>query len=418
MQRVFFIILLLLWFVSCSERTVKEINNNPIADSLTKDLNDVYKSGCLSGFSVAIVNENGTVYKRGFGYADIENKKPYTENTIQNIASISKTLIGIALLKAQELGKLKLDDPIDKYLPFKVVNPYYPNSPITIRSLSNHTSSIVDNVFYDKKDYFLKPNQDLSKLKFNASEAGFNNCDSIISLNLFLQNLLTKKGKWYKETVFSKHKPTEVYQYSNIGATLAAYIIELATGESFDKFTETNIITPLKMNTSGWKFEDIDFSNYSHLYYTPDTLLPYYSMISYPDGNFITSSNDLGKYLTELIKGYNGQGILLTKESYKEFFREQLSEKNFLTKRTDDPNDDSYNVGIFIGFCFNGNIGHTGSDPGVETIMLFNPITNTGRLLITNTDIDKTEAEDEFNSIWKILETYEVRFSTKKLKTK
>ena len=114
MQRVFFIILLLLWFVSCRERTAKGINNNPIADSLTKDLNDVYKSGRLTGFSVAIVNENGTVYKRGFGYADIENKKPYTENTIQNIASISKTLIGISLLKAQELGKLKLDDPIDK----------------------------------------------------------------------------------------------------------------------------------------------------------------------------------------------------------------------------------------------------------------------------------------------------------------
>ena len=55
------------------------------------------------------------------------------EVTIQNVASVSKTIVGIALLKAQELGKLKLDEPINKYLPFKVFNPKFPNENITIR---------------------------------------------------------------------------------------------------------------------------------------------------------------------------------------------------------------------------------------------------------------------------------------------
>jgi CubicO group peptidase (beta-lactamase class C family) len=69
--------------------------------------------------------------------------------------------VGIALLKAQELGKLNLDDPIQKYLPFKVVNPNFSQIPITIRHLATHTSSILDNEFYLSKNYFLKPNQNL-----------------------------------------------------------------------------------------------------------------------------------------------------------------------------------------------------------------------------------------------------------------
>ncbi len=408
------IILVLFVMASCNEPSAKKSNQNAVSDSLTNELNNIYKLGRLSGFSVSIVNEKGMVYKNGFGYADIENKKPYTENTIQNIASISKTFIGIALLKAQEMGKLKLDDSINKYLPFKVINPNHPNLPITIRSLCNHTSGIVDNDFYYKNDYFLKPNQDLSKLKFNTHRIGFNVYASAISLKFFLQNLLTAKGKWYNKKNFSKQKPGEIYQYSNIGATLEAYIIEVATRESFDKFTEKNITVPLKMNASAWKFADVDFSNYSHLYHTPDTLFPYYGMISYPDGNFITSCSDMVKYLSELIKGYNGHGNLLTKESYKEFYRQQLSEKNFIEKRTTDPNDESYNIGIFIGFAINGNIGHTGSDPGVETIMFFDPKTNVGQILISNTDIDKKEAENEFNSIWNKLEIYAKKILTEK----
>ena len=340
-------------FVSCNNRKADTNNQSLIKDSLTNELNEMYKAGQFNGFSVAIVNENGTLYEKGIGYANAATKQDYTENTIQNIASISKTFIGIALLKAQEMGKLKLDDPINKYLPFEVSNPYFPEMPITIRQLTTHTSSIVDNEFYGQKDYHLKPGQDLKNVKliFDGIEM-FNHPDSIISLKDFLQNLLTKNGKWYKKNSFLERKPGEIYEYSNIGATLAAYIVELATKESFDKFTVNHILKPLKMEASGWRFEDTDFSKYSRLYLTPDTLLPYYSMITYPDGNFITSANDMSKYLTELIKGYVGKGSLLTKESYSEFYKTQLNAKHFLERDEQNPYNDSYNVGVFIGFSF------------------------------------------------------------------
>jgi len=110
------------------------------------------------------------------------------------------------LLKAQELGKLKLDDPINKYLPFKVVNPNFPNIEITIRHLATHTSSIVDNNFYLSKNYFLKENQDLNgrHLVFDETQV-FNPKDSIVSMEMFLNNLLTEKGKWKTKEIYTKN---------------------------------------------------------------------------------------------------------------------------------------------------------------------------------------------------------------------
>ena len=142
-----------------------QIENKTIslADSLTNELKEIHNQGHINGFSVAIVNQDKLLYQNGFGYSDIISKKQYSSNTIQNIASISKTLIGIALLKAQEMNKLKLDDPVNKYLPFKVINPNHPNIEITIRHLATHTSSIKDTEFYGNKAYVLKEDVVLSK---------------------------------------------------------------------------------------------------------------------------------------------------------------------------------------------------------------------------------------------------------------
>jgi CubicO group peptidase (beta-lactamase class C family) len=400
---------LFLVIISCSStKKTGTVRLNPVKDSLTNELHEVYKQKQFNGFSVAIVNENATLYEQGIGYADVEAKKNYTANTIQNIGSISKTLVGIALLKAQELGKLKLDDPINKFLPFKVNNPFFPETPITIRNLATHTSTITDNEFYLKRNYILKPGQDLANLKlFLDDEQVINPYDSLISLKAYLQNVLSTEGAWYKKEDFLDRKPGEIFEYSNVATAVAAYIIELATGEKFNEFTAKYILRPLNMNASGWKFEEVDFSKYARLYQTPDTVLPFYSLITYPDGNFITSANDLAKYLTELIKGFAGHGTILSKESYQEYYRQQLSAPNFLKRNERNPYSDEYNVGIFIGFSFTGNIGHTGGDPGVSTIMFFDPKTKVGRLLIVNTNINDKKGNDEFYNIWNTLEKYQ-----------
>lgn len=409
MNKFYTIIFSIIILASCKNGNQSKQNQSDVQkDSLTTEITNFSKSGLFNGFAVSIVNEKGTLYQKGFGFSDAEQNKKYTDSTIQNIGSISKTFVGLALLKAREMGKLKLDDPINQYLPFKVENPNFLNTEITIRHLATHTSSIVDNEFYLSKNYYLKENQNFDNVSLVFDEMQmFNPADSMVSMQDFLINTLVKNGKWHNDETYSRNKPGEIYEYSNTGTTLAALVLEMATGESFDVFTKKHILEPLKMEASGWHFRDVNFKNHSKVYANPKTALPYYSIATYPDGNFITSVHDLSLYLTELIKGYNGNGTILRKDSYKEFFRPQLEAQHFNERNERNPYNESYNVGIFIGFGYSGYIGHTGGDPGIASMLFFDPKNNIGRILIVNTSFSGKEGSKAFFGIWNLLEQYQ-----------
>ena len=76
------------------------------SDSLSAELLSLYQSADLPGFAVAIVDSEGLRYQQGFGLADRNSQKPYTSKTIQHIGSVSKTVVGLALVKAIETGAL------------------------------------------------------------------------------------------------------------------------------------------------------------------------------------------------------------------------------------------------------------------------------------------------------------------------
>lgn len=389
--------------LSCNQRLY--VAQQPIGvddwSALTNDLFEIQKQGHINGFSVAIVNENETLYEQGFGFADKATGQPYTENTLQHIASVSKTMIGIALMKAQELGKLKLDDPIQSYLTFDVANPYYPDEPITIRHLATHTSTIVDTEHYMNYAWILKKNQDLTSVNTDYPDQQLNPAATAIPMEDFLKMVLSKQGMYYeKEDGFLQKKPGELFEYSNIGAALAALVLEKATGESFDVFTTKHILKPLGMLSSGWSFDAIEMANHSRLYSNPETLLPFYTCITYPDGGLITSSSDIAKYLTELIQGYSGNGTLLSKESYQVLFTEQLQDQHFLERNENHPYNDEYNTGIFMGFSAKGYVGHAGGDAGVGTWMFFDKKTKTGRFIVKNTDANNRAEELAYYAVW------------------
>jgi CubicO group peptidase (beta-lactamase class C family) len=370
---------------------------------LTSELEQIAQRNHINGFSVAIVNSDSILYTHGFGFADVSNQKKYTSHTVQNIASISKTCIGLALLKAQEMGKLNLDDPINKFLPFEVTNPHFPEEFITIRHLASHTSTIKDASQYERNGYVLR-NPINGQAKVNKN---FRSPDDLMNYDLFLKKILSSKGEWYKRKNFINKRPGEIFEYSNIGAGLAALVLENAVGQPFSEFTKTHIFDPLEMSNTGWFLNEVDDSKHSKLYAERDMELAPYQLVNYPDGGLITSSTDLGKYLSELISGYNGNGTLLNAESYKELFSPNLNEENH-KNRSDSAYNDEYNMGIFIGMSATGQIGHSGGDPAVTTLMFFNSKTNTGKLLIANTELSK-EGITEFIDIFKTLASYETK---------
>lgn len=393
--------------------TAQPIHHRAAQDSLTAELEALRNQGHFIGFGVAIVNRQGALYQHGFGFADAHARTPYGIHTIQNIASVSKTLVGLALLKAAELGRLNLDDSVNKYLPFRVVNPAFPKVPITLRHLATHTSSIRDNDFYLRKNYYLKPGQDLTGMPLTFEDDQILiPADSAVTLPVFLKAVLTPQGKWYQTKSFLSRRPGELYEYSNVGATLAAYVVEVATGQPFPAFSARYLTRPLHMRASGWNFGEVAMAQYSRLYQTPTVALPYYGLTTYPDGNFISSVADMSRYLRELIRGYQGKGTVLRPASYRELFRPQLAAGNFEDRNERNPYSESYNVGIFIGFGYTGFIGHTGGDPGVVTLLFFDPKSGIGRFLMLNTSLTDKASQSAMYKIWNTLAKYQNRIGS------
>ncbi|WP_271782946.1 serine hydrolase domain-containing protein [Aquimarina algiphila] len=374
-------------------------------DALDKTLNSIYEKGHLPGFAVALVTPSGITFQKGYGYANKETKEPYTIETVQNIGSVSKTFIGVALMKAIELEKLTLDMPINEILPFAVNNPKYPDVPITVKHLATHTSSILDTENYNKSYVFENLNE-ITPEKFEKNE--YKELKVIAknkryALKDFLINHLTKDGLWYSKKNFLKNRPGERYEYSNSGSALLAYIIEEATGVPFVKFTQEYILNPIEMSASGWSYTAIDKSKHAKTYYQSGNKVPEYSLITYPDGGFRTSITDLSKYLNTMMKGYYGEeSSILKKNSYEKMMTPKLTKKQYNTKELKD------NQGLLWESKPSGTIGHNGSDPGIFTLMYFKKQDRAGGIIFTNTDIDgNIEASESIQQIWIQIRKYQ-----------
>ena len=346
------------------------------------------KEAGIAGLGAAIIVNKKVVWTKGYGFADKEHAVPFTPNTIMNIGSISKTFTGAALMHAVQEGKLSLDEDINSYLPFKVVNPFFPSERITLRQLATHTSSITDrSSVYETVYHYGR--------------------DSPEPLGQFLKDYFTFNGKNYSEDNFLNVKPGTHREYSNIAAGLVGYIVEIAVGEKLNVYTQQHIFSPLKMENTGWFLSEIAIANHSKLYVAQGITIPIqlYGETTYPDGGVRTSVADLSKFFIALLNDGEYEGTrILKKELAEEMLRFQYTESN----KPDNVNlngEDSVNSGIFWASKFDvTRIGHNGSDPGVMTMMLSDLPKEVGVILFVNTSLSEQDSGyygDIFDGIWK-----------------
>jgi len=345
-----------------------------------KQLTSLFDSLKVPGGAVLVFTKDKVLYKKEIGYANIEMKIPYTLDTVTNIASISKTFIGGSLAKAQEDGLLSLDEDINDILPFKVVNPYFPNGKITLKNLASHTSGIED---------------DETKYIYSYSAYGAKN----MTLKDFLYSYLNPEGKWYSRDNFSNNKPGTSFSYSNIGSALAGYCIEARSKMTYADYVRKNIFEKLSMNNSGWNRSEfklanialnysklrIDFTNHTESMGATLEPMPAYELITYPDGGVMTTVNDLSKYLQAIMKR---QDTFITAKSIDLMLQKQFNDTNVPPecKETDE------NIGLFWSYSGEKVWGHTGSDPGVDTSMYVNS-NNVGLIAFINTDDSSLDGE-------------------------
>ncbi|MEX2411888.1 MAG: serine hydrolase domain-containing protein [Candidatus Paceibacterota bacterium] len=382
---------------SCKEKgnVVQNGQSNFAIDSLIVELNDFQKTEVLPGFAVSIFTKDTILFQEGFGYSNLKSKSPYSVDNVQIIASITKTLLGVAVMKLVEDGKLDLEDSINDIIPFKVKNPFYPNEKITIRHLATHTSTIGDTKNSDKGYRFEKP-LELEKFSDDYIEIlPLLNKTEKYSMSQFLEKKLTKNGEWHEKQVFLNERPGTKYEYSNLGIALLAYIIEIKKGESFDEFTEELLLNPLGMNSSTWKLEKAKNNNHITYYNEFYNEVPKYQIITYPDGGLYSSVSDMTRYIQEMMKGLEGESSIMTKKSYQEMMKKQFDGEE-LTE------------GICWDLSFEGLIGHAGNDFGTTTLMYFSPETGIGRILFTNISIEREEQEKIFYEIYNLLFKYDL----------
>lgn len=381
---------------------------NTLSAHLDQVFAKLYQRNFIPGFAVSIVNPKEVLYTQNQGFADVEKEIPYTLETCQNVGSITKTFIGLSLMMLVEQGKITLDTEINSVLPFKVTNPHTPNQPITIRHLATHTAAIDDGDAYKKAYYMVDENFYRDKTYHKPVQKEINQMakNSAMTLPDYLKAFFTPDGEFYSKKNFFKRPAGQEWYYSNVGASLAAYVVEVVSGQSYDDLVLKQIIQPLNLkNTSLGQQENTDIA-YAFHYDKNFTQLPHVKTITYPDGEMYTNTNDLNSYLMHWMNGYRGEGQLLNPTSYQEIMQVQFEEKRGRFK--------GMKEGIFWAFGKGGKMGHSGGDYGVNALMFFYPEMNVGYTIIMNVMPSESDnALVEYRKIKKMIERYAPFFEEK-----
>ncbi|HMJ48711.1 MAG TPA: serine hydrolase [Ferruginibacter sp.] len=289
-----------------------------------------------------LVAKNGkVVYKDALGYADFNTGRLLDDNTVFELASVTKQFTAMAIMILKDRGALQLDDKVQKYLPS------IPYDNITIRQLLSHTSGLPE---YEAQ---FEKNWDQNKIAFNK--------DVITMLQQRKDSLLFKPGsKW---------------QYSNTGYAMLASIIEKVSGMTYNDFLAKEVFKPLGMthtyvyNTrrSTGKIPPnyalgFLYSDSLKRYILPDSL-PRARMVYYLDG--IVGDGTVNSTTGDLLVWDRAlaSGKLISPAS----INEMLSP---ITQVSPRDTTGFYGYGLFILTKPNGKvITHTGGWPGYTTFL-------------------------------------------------
>ena len=170
----------------------------------------------IAGVTISVVKDDKLLFAKGYGYADVKQKKPVSpQDTLFRPGSISKLFTWTAIMQLYEQGKLDLDRDVNTYLDFTIPDAF--GKPITLKNIMTHTPGFEEQV----KDLF---RNDTSKL----------------NLGEYLKNHIPARI----------YPPGTVPAYSNYATSVAGYIVERVSGRPFDEYVAENIFKPLNMTHS------------------------------------------------------------------------------------------------------------------------------------------------------------------------
>jgi len=311
------------------------------------------------GLSVAVVKDNKIFYNHSFGYKDLEQQLPLQNDNIFRIASISKSFTSTAIMQLVAKKQISLDQDVSELVGFKIRNPKFPNTVITLKMLLSHRSSI------------------------NDSE-GYFSLDAIDP---------SKNPNWEKS--YNAYEPDKGYMYCNLNYNLAGSILEKETGVRFDKYIQQQILDPLGLY-GGYNVNLLDSNLIAKIYefnrdsakfiHSPSAYAPRTEEINNytigrstpifsPTGGMKISAHDLAEYMIMHSQLGKHKGKRIIPKNLSKQMQAIISE------------EENYGMALETSTQLipgKTMIGHTGVAYGLYSIMFFEPKEKIGFVVISN----------------------------------
>jgi len=356
-------LLSLLISVSGLAQIQKANRNNDQFSSIDSVLTSVLKDQHIAGFAVAVVKGNDVIYSKGFGYRDIENKKPVTTNTLFAIGSSSKAFTASLLGLLRKDGKLTFEDKAVDLLPQLRFYNNEMNNQIILKDLMAHRTGL--------------SRYDLSWYLFNTK-----NRDSIMARVRYMQPSAAVREKWF---------------YNNFMYLAQGMIVERFSGKTWEENIKEKFFIPLEMTRSNTDIITFQKDSDAALPYTVsegNTIkkIDYYNINGMgPAGSINSSVNDMANWLKVWINDGSFKGKeILPKDYITEAVSSQMVMSADLPNKYSDIFLANYGLGWMIG-SYRGHyaVEHGGNINGFSANVVFFPSDKLGIVVLTNQNTSK-----------------------------
>ena len=304
----------------------------------------------LPGIAVGVVHDQQLIWSTGFGYADVARRVLMTPQTKFRMASHSKMFAAIAIMQLREEGKLRLDDPIEKYLPWAHAKPAGPDDgPITIEQLLSHVSGLPREAddHWSTNDF---PTEDEIRLLYADRQAAF--------------------------------PPSVRWKYSNLAFALAGLIVEQITGQRWADYVQQQMFTPLGMTESSVD-KNVPGLTVPYGRRMPDgtrAIIPFIDARGMAAATGVTSNvTDMAKFVSaQFRRGPRGGAQIVSSGSWREMHRVRAVDETWVS-------------GTGLGFDIRrindrSWVGHGGGYLGNTTQTFVQLDDKVGLIVLTNTN--------------------------------
>ncbi len=328
------------------------------------------------GVGIGFIKNGKIVYAKGLGVKNLDTQEPVSVKTVFHMASVSKPFVSTGILQLVEQGKIKLDDPVTKHLPyFKMQDERYQS--ITVEQLLLHTAGI--------PDVGPSPNYEWDRPQYD-DKALERHIKSLASMSLDF-----KPGR---------KKPA----YTNNGYEILGDILAKASGMSFEDYMQEYILRPNDMQGSSFLLSDIpkEVLSSPHIKNSQNQVVVSevypYNRKHAPSSCLHANVEDMLKFaLTNLNQGTYQDTQIYSKTTYDLLMTPQVKENKIF----------QYGLGWNVAPYRNTQrLEFTGGDVGFDTVIILVPSASFAIVVLTNGDFNRP-AFEVINTAFDLANKYE-----------